>query len=78
MEINNIIAMKGFIEIKEDSYEDTIEHLHRIKLLACKLIKMLSEHSEVYDKDDEDEDMRDRRYGYKESMSRKSKGRYNY
>lgn len=35
-----------------------------------------------YDKDDdyedEDEDMRDRRYGYKESMSRKSKGRYNY
>ena len=71
--------MKGFIEIKEDSYEDTIEHLHRIKLLACKLIKMLSEHSEVYDKDDdEDEDMRDRRYGYKESMSRKSKGRYNY
>ena len=74
--------MKGFIEIKEDSYEDTIEHLHRIKLLACKLINMLSEHSEVYDKDDdyedEDEDMRDRRYGYKESMSRKSKGRYNY
>ena len=43
---------------------------------------MLSEHSEVYDKDDdyedEDEDMRDRRYGYKEPMSRKSKGRYNY
>ena len=74
--------MKGFIEIKEDSYEDTIEHLHRIKLLACKLIKMLSEHSEVYDNDDdyedEDEDMRDRRYGYKESMSRKPKGSYNY
>ena len=82
MEINNVITMKGFIEIKEDSYEDTIEHLHRIKLLACKLIKMLSEHSEVYDKDDdyedEDEDMRDRRYGYNESMSRKPKGRYNY
>lgn len=72
--------MNGFIEIKEDSYEDTIEHLHRIKLLACKLIKMLSEHSEVYDKDDDyeddDEDTRDRRY--KESISRKSKGRYNY
>lgn len=34
--------MKGFIEIKEDSYEDTIEHLHRIKTLACKLIKMLA------------------------------------
>lgn len=75
----NIITMKGFIEIKEDSYEDTIEHLHRIKLLACKLIKMLSEHSEVYDKDDdyedEDYDMRDR---YSERSSRKSKGRYNY
>ena len=73
--------MKGFIEIKEDSYEDTIEHLHRIKLIACKLIKMLSEHSEVYDKDDDyedEDDMRDRRYGYKESMSRKPKGRYNY
>ena len=73
--------MKGFIEIKEDSYEDTIEHLHRIKLLACKLIKMLSEHSEVYDKDDDyedEDDMRDRRYDYKASMSCKSKGRYNY
>ena len=28
--------------------------------------------------EDEDEDIRDRRYGYKESASRKSKGRYNY
>lgn len=44
--------MTGYIEIKEDSYEDTIEHLQRIKLLACKLIKMLSEHSEIYDEDD--------------------------
>lgn len=48
--------MKGFIEIKEDSYEDTIEHLNRIKKLACKLIKMLSEHSEVYDEEDDYED----------------------
>ena len=43
---------------------------------------MLSEHSEVYDKDDdyedEDEDMRDRRSSYKDYMPRKSKGRYNY
>ena len=71
--------MNGFIEIKEDSYEDTIEHLHRIKLLACKLIKMLSEHSEIYDKDDDYEDeeysMRNR---YSERMPRKSRGRYNY
>ena len=59
--------MNGFIEIKEDSYEDTIEHLHRIKLLACKLIKMLSEHSEIYDEDD-----------IREQYSRRSKGRYNY
>lgn len=58
--------MKGFIEIKEDSYEDTIEHLHRIKVLACKLIKMLQEHSEVYNDDEE------------EVTSRKSRGRYSY
>ena len=72
--------MNGFIEIKEDSYEDTIEHLHRIKLLACKLIKMLSEHSEVYDQDDyeEEDDMKERRSNSRESMSRKSRGRYNY
>lgn len=59
--------MKGFIEIKEDSYEDTIEHLHRIRLLACKLIKMLSEHSEIYDNEDEIS-----------KSSYKYKGRYSY
>lgn len=67
--------MKGFIEIKEDSYEDTIEHLHRIKTLACKLIKMLAQHSELYDKDkdeyDEDDD-------YEPRNRRKSRGRYDY
>lgn len=66
--------MKGFIEIKEDSYEDTIEHLYRIKMLTCKLIKMLSEHSEVYDENDyEDEEP--------ETKSRKVRGgngRYGY
>lgn len=64
--------MKGFVEIKEDSYEDTIEHLHRIKLLACKLIKMLAQHSEVYDrdKDDYDDDY--------ETRNRRSRGRYEY
>lgn len=51
--------MKGFIEIKEDSYEDTIEHLHRIKTLACKLIKMLAEHSEAYNRDKDDYDDED-------------------
>lgn len=59
--------MRGFIEVKEDQYEDTIEHLHRIKLLACKLIKMLAEHSEVYDEDEEDNYKRHSR-----------KGRYDY
>lgn len=62
--------MKGYIEVKEDSYEDTIEHLQRIKLLACKLIKMLSEYSEVYNEDDEEDEIK--------IKSRKSKGRYNY
>lgn len=47
--------MKGFIEIHEDTYEDTIEHLHRIKSIACKLIKKLAEKSEVYDEIEEDE-----------------------
>lgn len=59
--------MRGFIEVKEDQYEDTIEHLHRIKLLACKLIKMLEEHSEVYNEDDEEEYSKKHR-----------KGRYDY
>lgn len=67
--------MKGFIEIKEDSYEDTIEHLHRIKMITCKLIKMLSEHSEIYEDNDEydEED-----YEPKKRSGRQSKGRYNY
>lgn len=65
--------MKGFIEIKEDSYEDTIEHLHRIKLLACKLIKMLAQHSEVYDRDKDDYE--DDEY---EARGRRNKGRYGY
>lgn len=58
--------MRGYIEVKEDSFEDTIEHLHRIKLLACKLIKKLSESSEIYEDDDE------------VHTKHKSKGRYEY
>lgn len=63
--------MRGFIEIKEDSYEDTIEHLHRIKILACKLIKMLSEHSEVYNDGEDDEE-------YMPKKHKSSKNRYEY
>jgi hypothetical protein len=55
--------MKGYIEIKEDSYEDTIEHLYRIKKLACKLIDKLAENSEIYE-DDETEVSKTRRGRY--------------
>lgn len=68
--------MKGFIEIKEDSFEDTIEHLHRIKLLACKLIKMLSEHSEIYDRDKEGYD--DEEFEARGRGMRRNRGRYIY
>lgn len=73
--------MRGYIEIKEDAYDDTIEHLHRLKAIACKMIKKLSENSDIYDhrdkeykeyEDDEDEfEARDR-------GGRKSRGRYGY
>lgn len=58
--------MNGYIEIKEDSYEDTIEHLNRIKKLACKLINMLSENSEIYDEESSNYQLRNRhgRYSY--------------
>lgn len=62
--------MKGFVEVNEDYFEDTIEHLHRIKLLACKLIKKLEEHSEIYDHED-DED-------YHKHKMLKRGGRFNY
>lgn len=68
-----MIIMRGYIEIKEDSYEDTIEHLHRIKTLACKLIKMLAEHSDIYNEDEEDEEEMTRNRNL-----RKSKNRYIY
>lgn len=57
--------MRGFIEVKQDLYEDTIEHLHRMKAIACKLIKKLEEHSELYDDEEEE-------------VTKTSKGRYNY
>ena len=70
--------MRGFIEIKEDAYEDTIEHLHRLNAIACKMIKKLAEHSEIYDRDryddeeDEDFEVRERK------GIRKARGRYGY
>lgn len=65
--------MLGYIEIKEDAYEDTIEHLHRLKAIACKMIKKLSEHSELYDHEGEDfEEARGRR------GMRRDRGRYEY
>ena len=66
--------MKGFIEVKEDTYDDTIEHLHRLKSIACKMIKKLAEESDIYDRkreyDDDEEE-------YRGGM-RRSRGRYNY
>jgi len=58
--------MKGYIEIKEDAYDDTIEHLHRLKTIACKMIKKLEEHSDIYDDE------------YNEEMKSRSRGRNRY
>lgn len=67
--------MKGFIEIREDSYEDTMEHLHKIKTIACKVIKMLAEHSEEYNRDQDDYDDEFEARG---RMGRRNRGRYEY
>lgn len=67
--------MRGYIEIKEDAYEDTIEHLYRLKSIACKMIKKLAEHSEIYERDREYEDDEDE---FEARGRRKSRGRYNY
>lgn len=67
--------MRGFIEIKGDSYEDTIEYLHKIKLLACKLMKMLTEQAESGE-DDEYED--EEEYETKHRKGHTSRGRYSY
>lgn len=56
--------MIGYIEIKEDDFEDTIEHLHRLKSIACKMIKKLSEHSEIYDDEEEKPSRKKHRYDY--------------
>lgn len=67
--------MKGFIEVTEDTYEDTIEHLHRLKAIACKMIKKLEEHSEIYDRDkfEENDEFESRGRG-----GRMNRGRYGY
>ena len=67
--------MRGFIEVREDSYEDTIVYLHKIKLLACKLMKMLTEQVESSE-DDEYED--EEEHETKSRKGRTSRGRYNY
>lgn len=64
--------MRGYIEVTEDTYEDTIEHLHRLKEIACKMIKKLSEHSEIYDHDRDDSEE------YEARGRRRSRGRYSY
>lgn len=69
--------MRGFIEIKEDAYEDTIEHLHRLKAIACKMIKKLAEHSEIYDREREYEDMEEE-FEARGRSGRRNRGRYSY
>lgn len=69
--------MRGYIEIKEDAYDDTIEHLHRLKAIACKMIKKLSENSDIYDHDKEHEDDEDE-FEARGRGGRKSRGRYGY
>lgn len=68
--------MRGFIEVKEDAYEDTIEHLHRLKAIACKMIKKLAEHSEIYDHEDGAEDEEYEARGRR--GMRRARGRYEY
>lgn len=68
--------MRGFIEVKQDTYEDTIEHLHRLKAIACKMIKKLSEDSEIYDREREYED--DDEFEARGRRMRSSRGRYGY
>lgn len=68
--------MRGFIEVKQDTYEDTIEHLHRLKAIACKMIKKLSEDSEIYDREREYED--DDEFEARGRRIRSSRGRYGY
>ena len=70
--------MRGFIEIKEDAYEDTIEHLHRLKAIACKMIKKLSEHSEIYDHDTDEDEEYDEFEARGRKGARKARGRYEY
>lgn len=69
--------MRGYIEIKEDAYDDTIEHLHRLKAIACKMIKKLSENSDIYDHDKEHEDDEEE-FEARGRGGRRSRGRYGY
>ena len=70
--------MRGFIEIKEDAYEDTIEHLHRLKAIACKMIKKLAEHSEIYDHEDGEEGEYEEFEARGRRGMRRARGRYDY
>lgn len=55
--------MRGFIEIKEDSYEDMIEHLHKLKSITCKMIKKLEQYTEEEEEEEEPKKKRNR-YDY--------------
>lgn len=70
--------MRGYIEIKEDAYDDTIEHLHRLKAIACKMIKKLAENSDIYDHRDKEYEDDDEEFEARGRGGRRARGRYGY
>ena len=62
--------MRGFVEVKESSFEDTIEHLHKIKLIACKAIKKMEEYLDEIEDNEDDETASHREH--------RGRDRYNY
>ena len=49
------------MEFDKDGIEDTIEHLYRLKTIACKAIKKLEEYSELYDHGDDEDEVKETR-----------------
>lgn len=70
--------MRGYIEIKEDAYDDTIEHLHRLKAIACKMIKKLSENSDIYDHRGKEYEEDEEEFEARGRGGRRNRGRYGY
>lgn len=50
------------MEFNKDGFEDIIEHLYKVKSMACKAIKKLEEYTEA--EDEEEPRSRSSRYKY--------------